>query len=297
MESEEKSVLYGTSTYGYNHDDSSQSLNRHDKEKSGHDAIAPVYYHNNTPHSNDYSGNQYDDSSNNQNGIYNSNRYENYWNLDPSNCSDYAQRRINSCAYMLMKLDAFQQTVGKFEKFTMSNIFRNSRDEFLDICDAYNLYNGCIGNNSIKELCYSEEPFRSRYASIDKSLSYACGEGYPSLFTNWYCIQEVASSVIYMECINIVGVGHYDRQKMDNYQILPNSLSTCSSLQTYIHCIRALIEDRCGRHAYLAVLMTTRRSGETLFPYCTLAAMGYTSSVTLQVISTIISHLFLSTLS
>ncbi|OZC09184.1 hypothetical protein X798_03728 [Onchocerca flexuosa] len=161
---------------------------------------------------------------------------------------------------------------------------------------AYNLYNGCVVDNSIKELCYSQEPFRSRYASTDKSLSYACGEGYPSLFTNWHCIQEVALSVICTKCINIVGVAHYNRQKMDNYQILPNSLSTCSSLQTYIHCIRAPIEDRCGRHAYLAVLMTIRRSGETLFPYCTLAAVWYTSSVTLQVISAIISHLFSSTL-
>ncbi|MCP9266159.1 Lipase maturation factor [Dirofilaria immitis] len=179
-----------------------------------------------------------------------------------SNCSDYAQQQINSCAYMLMKLDALQETVGIFEKSTMSNIFRKSRDEFLDICDAYNLYNGCVGDNSVKEQCYSQEPFHSRYASIDESLSYACGEGYPSLFMSWYCVQEVASGVIYMKCLTTLRTGHYDRQKL--------IITVCK--HTFIaseHPLKIVVDDMHTSR----VLMTIRHSGETLFPYCTLAAM------------------------
>ncbi|KAL3981909.1 hypothetical protein ACH3XW_44995 [Acanthocheilonema viteae] len=226
------------------------------------------YYYNTTPYNYNYNRNRYYGPSSNQNGIYDNNRYGNYQNLYPSDCSDYNQRRINSCAYMLTKLDAFQQTTGLVEKLTMWNIFKKSRDELLSICDAYNQYIECIGGNSIKQLCYSREPFRSRYATTDNALSYACGEGYPFLYTSWYCIQEVATGTTYMKCINIVRA----EQKMDYYQLLPNLLSACSNLQAYVHCIRPAVENRCGRHAYFAVLMTIRRSGEMVFPYCTLAA-------------------------
>uniref|UniRef100_A0A0R3S391 Thioredoxin domain-containing protein n=1 Tax=Elaeophora elaphi TaxID=1147741 RepID=A0A0R3S391_9BILA len=199
----------------------------------------------------------------------------------PADCSDYDQQRINLCANMLTKLDAFQQTAGLLEKLTMWNVFKKSRDELLNICDAYNQYKECISDSLMKEKCYSREPFRSRYATTDNSLSYACGEAYPFLYTSWHCIQKVATDITYMECINIVRAG----EKMDYYQLLPNLLSPCrnlfSNLEAYVYCIRPAIENRCGRHAYLAVLMTIRRSSETLFPYCTLnATWGHVMELT-----------------
>ncbi|VDK86309.1 unnamed protein product [Litomosoides sigmodontis] len=266
--------------------------------KHGYDSNALGYYHNITPYNANYNWNQYYDPTNSsRSGIYDSKRYGYNENVHPSDCSIYDQRRINSCAYTLTKLDAFQQTVGLLEKITMWNFFKKSRDDLLNICDAYNLYIECIGGNAIKELCYSQEPFRSRYATTDNSLRYMCGEGYPFLYTSWYCIREITTSATYTECINAIR----SEQKMDYYQkidyyFLPNLLSACSSLQAYAHCIRPAVESRCGRQAYLAVLMTVRRSSEVLFPYCTLAATWYTYSVILQIVSAVIACFFSSVL-
>ncbi|CAJ0565574.1 unnamed protein product, partial [Mesorhabditis spiculigera] len=152
------------------------------------------------------------------------------------------------------------------QKLTVGELKSRSQTYFIQMCEAYNRYNKCLASPTVKHLCYSMEPIKSKVAVVDAALEYVCGLAYEDMITNWSCYIRVASSDDLSACEqSFIKLATRQETMYNEYTM---GAGACFALQTYTDCIRPSIEGLCGPVAYGHVLEAIGRPVHVYLPHC-----------------------------
>uniref|UniRef100_A0A914VZL4 FAD dependent oxidoreductase domain-containing protein n=1 Tax=Plectus sambesii TaxID=2011161 RepID=A0A914VZL4_9BILA len=204
-------------------------------------------------------------------------------------CDAASQQRISTCSRELMTLGIFGQNAGQVDALTFNDLRRRSRDYFLQICNAYNRFNQCLGGSYIKQACYPQEPIKARFAVADAALEYVCGEGYNEMISKWDCYLGAATRAdvticetrIAQDAAQAVSAAQYQAQqpRLLQYSDYQTGSNACNALRNYMDCIKRPIESTCGTQSWNAVVQAIQRPVHVYLPYCTLAGAAHVPSL------------------
>uniref|UniRef100_A0A183UNI3 Uncharacterized protein n=1 Tax=Toxocara canis TaxID=6265 RepID=A0A183UNI3_TOXCA len=104
-----------------------------------------------------------------------------YMQVTPD-CDITAQQKLASCAQQLISLGIFGASGNQLGQMTLASLKQQPSDFLIQVCNAYNRFNECVGGSRIKQACYALGPLKMRYAIADAGLDFFCGQGYNGKF-------------------------------------------------------------------------------------------------------------------